>query len=113
MNEETTSYEFRPAGSGSFGFLDEEGTFPCILAGKKCTKFGTLICYFVLDDGRRICAMAWEDTDYYGLDRIRPGTRLDITFRRSRAGKNYLRGAEVAEDNTEVPWEEPETEENA
>ena len=69
--------------------------FECLYVGRWMNKDNNLVCCFDFDDGRKIRAMAWENTEYYNLDKIVLGVRLRLEFKKSSSGKNYLRKVTV------------------
>ena len=80
---------------GEYEFNSEEGIFECLYVGRWMNKDNNLVCCFDFDDGRKIRAMAWENTEYYNLDKIVLGVRLRLEFKKSSSGKNYLRKVTV------------------
>ena len=80
---------------GEYEFNTEEGVFECLYVGRWMNKDNNLVCCFDFDDGRKIRAMAWENTEYYNLDKIVLGVRLRLEFKKSSSGKNYLRKVTV------------------
>lgn len=80
---------------GEYEFNPEEGVFECLYVGRWMNKDNNLVCCFDFDDGRKIRAMAWENTEYYNLDKIVLGVRLRLEFKKSSSGKNYLRKVTV------------------
>lgn len=80
---------------GEYEFNSEEGVFECLYVGRWMNKDNNLVCCFDFDDGRKIRAMAWENTEYYNLDKIVLGVRLKLEFKKSSSGKNYLRKVTV------------------
>lgn len=80
---------------GEYEFNSEEGVFECLYVGRWMNKDNNLVCCFDFDDGRKIRAMAWENTEYYNLDKIVLGVRLRLEFKKSSSGKNYLRKVTV------------------
>ena len=85
-------------GSANFDdyeFIQEEGSFDCTYVGRWMNKDDNLVCCFDFDDGSKVRAMAWQNTNYYRLDKIPLGTRLCLEFRQSGSGRNYLRKATI------------------
>ena len=80
---------------GEYEFNSDEGVFECLYIGRWMNKDNNLVCCFDFDDGRKIRAMAWENTEYYNLDKIVLGVRLRLEFKKSSSGKNYLRKVTV------------------
>ena len=80
---------------GEYEFNSEEGVFECLYVGRWMNKDNNLMCCFDFDDGRKIRAMAWENTEYYNLDKIVLGVRLRLEYKKSSSGKNYLRKVTV------------------
>lgn len=80
---------------GEYEFNSEEGVFECLYVGRWMNKDNNLVCCFDFDDGRKIRAMVWENTEYYNLDKIVLGVRLRLEFKKSSSGKNYLRKVTV------------------
>ena len=83
-----------------YKFIDEEGTFSCVLVCKLWSansRFNVkkgLIVYLDFDDGRRIKAMVWSHENYLGLADMPMGTKLTVTFVRAKSNKCYLKKAE-------------------
>lgn len=77
-----------------YTFPDFEGTYEAAIACKRWNKSRNLLVYLDFDDGRKILTAAWNTTDYYGLADMPVGSRIRATFRRTKKGDSFLRGAE-------------------
>lgn len=84
-----------------YEFADFEGTFSATLVCKRWGKKDNVIAYFLLDDGRKISAMAWKDTRYMGLKNIETGESVTVTFERTKNGYCRLAKVESAGAETE------------
>ena len=78
-----------------YGYIDEAGVFEGLFVGKTMNEDGTMDCYFLLDDRRKVRARLWLDSAYLGMDITPLGARVRLTFKKAGSGKCYLRGTAV------------------
>ena len=50
-----------------YSFIDEEGTFTGQLDHKLYGKKNNIVAYITLEDGRKVIAVAYKDSNYQGL----------------------------------------------
>lgn len=89
--------------TGDFRFNLQEGSFEAVLLLKAEGTAGKLRAFFLFQDGRRIIAPAYPFNRYMGLDRIPIGTKVRLTYMRSR-DRVYLTEVEVLD--AELPPED-------
>lgn len=83
--------------TGDFHFNLKEGCFDAMLLLKAEGTAGKLRTFFLFQDGRRIIAPAYPFNRYMGLDRIPIGTKVRLTYIRSR-DRVYLTEVEVLDE---------------
>ena len=59
-----------------------------------CKRWGKhkLVTYFTLDDGRKVVAPTWPNSNYLGLAELPIGSRVELDFQHTRTGKLNLKG---------------------
>lgn len=67
-------------------FMTEEGEFEATVNLKRWGKNGELINFFTLSDGRKIVSNTWWNNDYLGTAYIPDGTKVALTFKKTRKG---------------------------
>lgn len=67
-------------------FMTEEGEFEATVDLKRWGKNGELINFFTLSDGRKIVANTRWNNDYLGTAYIPDGTKVALTFKKTRKG---------------------------
>lgn len=78
-----------------YKFIDEEGTFDATVDMKRWgKKADSMMAYFTLDDGRKIIAFSWKNSDYLGLGEISVGSAVTLTFSKNSKGYIYLKSVE-------------------
>ncbi len=75
---------------------EKEGVFIAKLDFKRWGKKRNVLAYFTLENGDKIVASAWQDAGYLGIPDIEEGTRVILTFEKSKNGTPYLRKVERA-----------------
>lgn len=73
---------------------EREGVFEARLDCKRWGKKRNVLAYFTFEDGSKIMASAWQNTDYLGIPEIAEGSMLILTFERAKNGISYLRKVE-------------------
>ena len=82
---------------------EHEGVFNARLDQKRWGKNRNILAYFTFDDGSKVMASAWQNTNYLGIPEIEEGAMLTLTFESAKNGISYLRKVErCAEDNTRL-----------
>lgn len=85
--------QFAESGFDSTGYAFNEeqglhiGTIDCKRWGKH-----KLVTYFTLDDGRKVVAPTWPNSNYLGLAELPIGSRVELDFQHTRTGKLNLKG---------------------
>lgn len=79
---------FDPTG---YAFNEEPGLYPAVIDCKRWGKH-KLVTYFTFDDGRKVVAPTWSNSNYLGLAELLVGTKVELDFRQMRTGKLNLRG---------------------
>ena len=59
-----------------------------------CKRWGKskLVTYFTFDDGRKVVAPTWPNSNYLGLAELPVGTKVELDFQHTRTGKLNLKG---------------------
>ena len=73
---------------------EHEGVFNARLDQKRWGKNRNILAYFTLEDGSKVMASAWQNTDYLGIPEIEEGAMLTLTFEKAKNGISYLRNVE-------------------
>ena len=62
-----------------------------------CKRWGKhkLVTYFTLDDGRKVVAPIWPNSNYLGLAELPIGSKVELDFQYTRTGKLNLKGVTV------------------
>ena len=72
-----------------YNFIRYEGEFEGILDMKTWGRLnGSLLCCFTLLDGKKIKTYAWQNNNYFGLDRIPFGSLVRLQFKKNT--KNFF-----------------------
>lgn len=81
-----------------YNFIDETGTFEGFLMHKHFGKKENIVAYIMLNDGRKIIAVAYkEPNNYLGLDMINENERVILTFKERDSGRIYLSEVKTSE----------------
>ena len=74
-----------------YAFNEEPGLH---IATIDCNRWGThkLVTYFTLDDGRKVVAPTWPNSNYRGLAELPVGNKVKLDFHHTRTGKLDLKG---------------------
>jgi len=80
-----------------------DGVVKARLDGKLWGKKRNILAYFTVEDGSKIMAAAWQNTDYLGIPDIEEGAALQLTFDRSKGGTSYLRKVERVSGDDACP----------
>ena len=80
-----------------YSFIDEEGTFTGQLDHKLYGKKNNIVAYITLEDGRKVIAVAYKDSNYQGLKDIEVDSFVEVTFSESKSGMMRLSGISVIE----------------
>lgn len=86
--------EYPDEGFENYTLNDDEGTFEGEIVLKKWGKKSNIICF--VNCGERLikCTAFQNNGNYLGLADIPMGSRVRLTFARSRSGSNRLASAE-------------------
>lgn len=74
-----------------YAFNEEPGLHAATI---DCKRWGKrkLVTYFTLDDGRKVVAPTWPNSNYLGLAELPIGSRVELDFQHTRTGKLNLKG---------------------
>ena len=63
-----------------------------------CKRWGKhkVVTYFTFDDGRKVVAPTWPNSNYLGLAELPIGSVVELDFQYTRTGKLNLKNAAVA-----------------
>lgn len=101
MKENTKAYSKAQIRTTDFMFsnyslIEEEGTFRAVVDNKVWGNCN-LTAFFTLEDGRKIFAAAFQDHDYLGLTEIPLGSSVELTFKKAKTDRIYLRGVTLCD----------------
>ena len=76
-----------------YSFNEEPGEFIAII---DCMRWGKkkLVSYFTFEDGSKVVAPTWPNSNYQGLADIPLGSKVRLCFQHTRTGKLNLKGVE-------------------
>lgn len=74
-----------------YAFNEEPGLHAATIDCKRWGKH-KLVTYFTLDDGRKVVAPTWPNSNYLGLAELPIGSRVELDFQHTRTGKLNLKG---------------------
>lgn len=74
-----------------YAFNEEPGQYAATIDCKRWGKY-KLVTYFTLDDGRKVVAPTWPNSNYLGLAELPIGSRVELDFQHTRNGKLNLKG---------------------
>lgn len=96
MNACSSKWQLEERGvyTDTYSASQTAGVVKARLDGKLWGKKRNILAYFTLEDGGKIMAAAWQNTDYLGIPDIEEGAVLQLTFERSKGGTSYLRKVE-------------------
>lgn len=78
-----------------YSFIKQEGTFIATLDMKLWGKKPcSLTNFFTLEDGQKIIAYSWSNNDYLGITEIQIGSKVKLTFTKTRTGFFTLKECE-------------------
>ena len=80
----------------NYSLIEEEGTFRAVVDNKVWGN-GNLTAFFTLEDGRMVFAAAFQDHDYLGLTEIPLGSSVELTFKKAKTDRIYLRGVALCD----------------
>ena len=87
--------EYPDEGFGEYGLNEEEGVFEGEIVLKKWGRKRNIIC-FINCGARAFRCTAFQNNDnYLGLADMPMGSRVRLTFKRSKTGNNRLAAAEM------------------
>lgn len=77
-----------------YSFNEEPGEF---IATIDCKRWGKkkLVTFFTFEDGRKVVAPTWPNSNYLGLADLPLGTKVRLNFQPTRTGKLNLKGVDV------------------
>lgn len=74
-----------------YAFNEEPGLHTAVIDCKRWGK-SKLVTYFTFDDGRKVVAPTWPNSNYLGLAELPVGTKVALDFQYTRTGKLNLKG---------------------
>ena len=77
--------------TNGYAFNEEPGLHAATIDCKRWGKH-KLVTYFTLDDGRKVVAPTWPNSNYLGLAELPIGSRVELDFQYTRTGKLNLKG---------------------
>ena len=86
-------HQFAESGFDTTGyaFNEEPGLHTAVIDCKRWGK-SKLVTYFTFDDGRKVVAPTWPNSNYLGLAELPVGTKVELDFQHTRTGKLNLKG---------------------
>lgn len=80
--------------TSGYSFNEEPGEF---VATIDCKRWGKkkLVTYFTLEDGRKVVAPTWPNSNYLGLADLPLGATVRLNFQPTRTGKLNLKGVDA------------------
>ena len=89
-------HQFAESGFDTSGYALNElpGLHP---ATTDCKRWGKhkLVTYFTFDDGRKVAAPTWPNSNYLGLAELSIGSKVELDFQYTRTGKLNLKEVKV------------------
>lgn len=85
--------------TSGYSFNEEPGEF---VATIDCKRWGKkkLVTFFTFEDGRKVVAPTWPNSNYLGLANMPLGSTVRLDFQHTRTGKLNLKGAELIQSPT-------------
>lgn len=79
--------------AAGYAFNEEPGEF---VATIDCKRWGKkkMVTFFTFEDGRKVVAPTWPNSNYQGLADMPLGAKVRLCFQYTRTGKLNLKGAE-------------------
>lgn len=77
-----------------YAFNEEPGLQTAVIDCKRWGK-SKLVTYFTFDDGRKVVAPTWPNSNYLGLAELPVGTKVKLDFQHTRTGTLNLISATV------------------
>ena len=74
-----------------YAFNEEPGIHTAVIDCKRWGK-SKLVTYFTFDDGRKVVAPTWPNSNYFGLAELSVGTKVELDFEYTRTGQLNLKG---------------------
>lgn len=86
-------HQFAESGFDASGYAFNEipGLHSAVIDCKRWGKH-KLVTYFTFDDGRKVVAPTWPNSNYLGLAELPVGTKVELDFQHTRTGKLNLKG---------------------
>lgn len=73
-----------------YAFNEEPGIYTAVIDSKRWGK-RKLVTYFTLEDGRKVVAPTWPNSNYLGLAELPVGAKVELYFQRTQSGKLNLK----------------------
>lgn len=80
-----------------YAFNEEPGLHTAVIDCKRWGK-NKLVTYFTFDDGRKVVAPTWPNSNYLGLAELPVGTKVELDFQHTRTGKLNLKGVRLLDN---------------
>lgn len=77
--------------TAGYAFNEETGRYTAVIDCKRWGK-SKLVTYFTFDDGRKVVAPTWPNSNYLGLAELSIGSRRELEFQYTRTSKLNLKG---------------------
>ena len=89
-------HQFAESGFDTSGYAFNEipGLHTAIIDCKRWGKH-KLVTYFTFDDGRKVVAPTWPNSNYLRLAELPIGSKVELDFQHTRTGKLNLKGVTV------------------
>ena len=85
--------QFAESGFDTTGYVyNEESGLPTAVIDCKRWGKSKLVTYFTFDDGRKVVAPTWPNSNYLGLAELPIGTKVELDFQYTRTDKLNLKG---------------------
>lgn len=85
-------HQFAESGfdTSGYAFNEEQGLH---IGTIDCKRWGKheLVTYFTFDDGRKVVAPTWPNSNYLGLAELPVGAKVELNFQRTQSGKLNLK----------------------
>jgi len=91
-------HQFAESGFDPTGYVFHEkpGLYAATIDCKRWGKH-KLVTYFTLEDGRKVVAPTWPNSNYLGLAELPIGSKVELDFQHTRTGKLNLKGVTALE----------------
>ena len=76
--------------ASGYAFNETPGLHTAVIDCKRWGKH-KLVTYFTFDDGRKVVAPTWPNSNYLGLAEFPVGAKVELNFQRTQSGKLNLK----------------------